>query len=364
MMSRMHRTDGFALPITIFVVTLVTIMLAAVFVRVQADRRIGESSGDIVAALPVAQSGLDTYLGTLNLDACFRPIRPPDGDSVRINVQGGYADVVAHVVQQPLDTLATWMYIVRSTGRVIEPTQGADPQAVRTVAQFAQWQRGDIDVLAAFTAANGLSRTAGGTGALQGNDTAPSPCNDPNVPALRVPNGEAPDLTDYTTNGTNPNVVASDNGTTVANQTNIDWLATITGGVIPDYTYARVNDPAYPVSLVTGGGHATVGTAGVTTLGYGTLIVTDHLTVQGDLFMWMGIVLVGGHIHFDADLHYFYGTVISGLNEQMGFNELTRDIGGDYLSIDYDSRYVRLATRAFAGFVPITNGWVDNWASY
>ena len=45
---RIEDQRGFALPLTIFVLTLITIMLAAIFVRVRVDRRIAESSGDIV----------------------------------------------------------------------------------------------------------------------------------------------------------------------------------------------------------------------------------------------------------------------------------------------------------------------------
>ena len=361
---RVHRADGFALPITLFVVTLVTLMLSTVFVRVQIDRRIGESSGDIVDALTAAQSGLNSYLGTVNYDVngCWRALRPPDGDSVRINVNGGYADVVAHVVQRPLDTLDTWMYIVRSTGRVIKPTQGADPQAVRTVAQFAEWRRGSVDIVAALTAANGL-RDPDGTGEFKGNDQAPSPCNDPNVSAIRTPTGEAPSLPlGYTTTGTSPNVVESGSGPTVANLTKIDWLATTTGGVIPDYTYVRTGDTSYPVMLITG--DATLGAAGLTTVGYGTLIVTGKLTTEGNFVQWYGIVLVGGDLHFHAADQRFDGTVVSGLNEQLGLNPLKTHIAGGYVDIDYDSRFVRLATRPFAGFFPVENGWVDNWATY
>ncbi len=358
--------DGFALPITLFVVTLVTLMLATVFVRVQIDRRIGESSADIVDALTAAQSGLNSYLGTVNYDVngCWRALRPPDGDSVRINVNGGYADVIAHVVQLPLDTLDTWMYIVRSTGRVIEPTQGADPQAVRTVAQFAEWRRGSVDIVAALTAANGL-RDPTGSGEFEGNDQAPSPCNDPNVSAIRTPTGEAPSLpVAYTTNGTGlpPHVVPSGSGPTVANLTKIDWLATTTGGVIPDYTYVRTGDTSYPVMLVTG--DATLGAVGLTTLGYGTLIVTGRLTTNGNFVQWYGIVLVGDEIRFAADDQRFDGIVVTGLNEQLSPIPKKTVIGGGYLNIGYDSRFVRLATRPFAGFFPIENGWVDNWASY
>ncbi len=359
--------DGFALPITLFVVTLVTLMLATVFVRVQIDRRIGESSADIVDALTVAQSGLQNYLATVNFDSCYRAMRPADGDSVRINVNGGYADVVAHVVQKPADTLAAWMYIVRSKGRVIEPTQGADPQAVRTVAQFAEWHSNTIDVLAAFTAANGLESPASSfnSGELKGNDQALSGCKDPNVSALRVPISQSPSsLPDFELNGTLPYIVDAGSGQDVALLTRINWLSTITGGVEADYDYFRLWDLSFPVMLVDAP-LVTVDFGTAYTPATGLLIVTGDLIIDGGSYLqFNGVVLVGGEIEFNAADLRFDGIVISGLNEQLGQNQDQGDQDGNYLDIDYNSYNVRQALRSFAGWSPITNGWVDNWASY
>ena len=177
------RESGFALPLTIFVLTLVTIMLSAVMVQVQNDRRLAQSSGDVVQALVIAQSGLDRYMAhydSLN-------VRPPDGDSLRINVTGGYADVIAHEVRRPADTLAGVLFVLRSRGRVIEPTQGSDPQAVRLIAQFARWQYGTIDIVGAYTAVNSFAcSSCGGTYQLTGWDQCAVM---PAVPGLRTPLG-------------------------------------------------------------------------------------------------------------------------------------------------------------------------------
>ena len=112
-----------------------------------------QSSGDIVEALVIAQAGLERYMS--HYDSLNTP--PLDGDSLRVNVTGGYADVVAHVVRNPPGTTTGLLYIVRSRGRVIKPTHGADPQAVRLVAQFATWQAASMDVIGALTAINSLA---------------------------------------------------------------------------------------------------------------------------------------------------------------------------------------------------------------
>lgn len=352
MMPALRRRDGFALPITIFLVTFITLMLAAIVVRVQADRQVAESSGDMVDALGVAQTGLQRYLGT-------QTFRPRDGDSVRINVTGGYADVVVYTVQKPADTLLHQMFLVRSTGYVIEPAMGATPQASRTVAQFAEWQVGSMDLIGAFTAANGVRRPGGsqgnGTIDLRGADQCGS---DPPVAGLRIPSG--PDPGPAGISGSPP-VLEADNGSTVALQTGVDWAATIGGGFVPDYTYFRAWDATYPSMLISGD------LSRSNTGGYGLLIVTGDLTLAGSYFIWYGIVLVGGRIEFNASYNYFYGAVISGLNEQLqGKNPQRGEIGrtGKYTRIWHTACAKNAALQSLTGFVPITNAWVDEWATY
>jgi hypothetical protein len=58
------------------------------------------------------------------------------------------------------------------------------------------------------------------------------------------------------------------------------------------------------------------------------------------------------------------GAVVSGMKKQLGEWADGGDVGGNYLDIDYDSRYVRLALKSLAGFAPVGNAWVDNWSTY
>jgi len=361
-MGRHLSERGFALPLTLFIVALMTIILSAALVQVEVDRRVAESAADDVDVVAIAQSGLQRYLATTNLDGCYRALRPPDRDSLRINVTGGYADVVAHVIKRPVppaDTLAPWSYVVRSTGRVIEPTMGADPRAARTVAQYADWSSGWLDGLGAFVAANGLTRTPGGSGELRGADQAPS-CRAA-VSRLRVA-GTLPDLSGYNQDG--EAAVGGYTSVNLANATNINWARTIGGGLQPGYNYVRTWDFSWPPPTMLVQGNATLGASGAYTYGWGLLIVTGNLRVLGSFVQWWGVVLVGGKIDFDASDQRFDGMVVSGLNAQLGALVPPGSIGGDYLDIDYDSYYVRLALLSLAGFGPINNGWVENWASY
>jgi hypothetical protein len=338
-----------------FLISVVTLMLTAAFAKAAGDRRLAESSGDAVSALAIAKSGLHGYLST-------RSTRPPDGDSLRINVTGGFADVVAYAVRKPADTLANWLFIVRSTGRVIKPTLGADPQAERTIAQYAQWQTGRMDIRGAFTAANGLKKKKGGTIDVRGADQ--STCGGPTVPGLRVPQDWQKDMA-----GVDPPPLASGTGTEVALETNIDFPALVGGGFTPDYTLAGPAarmDGTYSSQLITG--NATLG-GGLVTSGSGLLIVAGDLTIQSTpttpTTTWYGVILVGGQISFNASTSRIYGMAVSGLNKQLPAGaEPPENFGGTNVTIWHDACRIQQTLSRLTGFAPIVNGWVDNWARY
>ncbi|MGD8726039.1 MAG: hypothetical protein PVH40_00270 [Gemmatimonadales bacterium] len=344
--------QGFALPLTIFVLTLITIMLAAIFVRVKIDRRIAESSGDIVNAGAVAASGLQRYFAHYDSSTG----RPLDGDSLRINVVGGYADVVARVVRQPADTTDGILYIVRSRGRLIKPTQGPEPQAVQTVAQFAQWQFGSMTVHGAFAAINDFSCPSGGcdgTFSLVGYDECGMASS---VYGLRTPNGP-------TTGSGNiqPALLEGPAASTFAAPSflGIDWATVIGGGLEPDYA-SLTNLSTWSMYLLTGNRTMT------DVVGNGLLMVTGDLTISGQYLNWQGVVLVGGKIDFEADTTYIRGAVVSGINYQTGPNPSLGSWGPDstHIDIQYNSCHVRSALTSLTGFAPISSAWMDNWATY
>ena len=352
---------GFALPAVLLLIAILTVLLTTGHARVASDVGIASAGDAIAAASVVARSGLQTYFGTLTLDACEFPVRPADGDSVRINVTGGYADAVARVVRRPADSLANWLFLVRSTGYFISPADGSTPLASRTVAQFAEWQSGQLGLPAAFMAANGLFRIAGGTGQFHGADEHPTAgCPQPDRSQLSVESG-IPSLTDYDLTGLAPQ--SNGSGALMVTNAGIDWAAVLTPGrITPDFTSPQTANMNYPVQLVTG--NATLGSAGATITSSGLLVVSGDLTVLGSLVQWYGVVLVGGRIHFDAADQRFDGFVASGLNKQLGMNPSSGGFGGDYTDIDFNSLYVARAMRPLTGFAPVENAYVEFWKTY
>lgn len=348
-----HSRDerGSALPLTILLVTVITLMLTSAFVRAQVDRRMAESSGATIDALAVASSGLYRYMAYYD----SIQVRPPDGDSLRVNVTGGYADIVSHLVQVPVDSFQPHMYIVRSRGTVIDPTQGQEPQAVRTVAQFARWFQGGIRAVAALTSINPTwytpqpdtdvmidgydGCTAGATMGFRGASDSQIPGSPTGVPAWK----------------------RQDHWSVVAAETGIDWDAIEDGELEADYTSVVNGDTTFATYIVDG---YSVNLTNVT--GTGLLIIMNKLNIYGTRFEWDGVILVGDDFDPEADTTIVRGLVVTGLDKTVGQStaENEFDVADKNIYVYYNSCNVARALARFRGFDPIRNAWVDNWATY
>jgi hypothetical protein len=359
MTQRLADRRGFALPVVILIIALLTVLLTSGLTRARTERQIAQASDETSEAIAVAQSGLQTYLGTVTT-------RPSDGDSSRINVTGGYANVVVHLVRRPADTAQRSLYLVRSTGIVINPDSGAAPRAQRTVAQFAEWEAGYMLRRAAFTAANGIQKRnglEGDTVHFWGSDYSGCSPGDSPIPGVRTSNDSLPGppypAVDY--QGA-PGFIqeGASQGPLVAAQTAINWAGAIGSELTPDYTSFQNYDFTYPIQRITGNLIQSVASGGS-----GLLLVTGDLTISA-FFFFQGVILVGGAIDFDpGSWVVIRGLVVTGLNEQLGINPQRSQFGdGDYLEIQYASCYVQLALAPFRGLAPIRNAWLDTWASY
>jgi len=356
---------GFALPFTILLTALITVMLAAAFTRVAVDVQVADSGSASVTSLSVAQAGLQAFF------ADTFTVRPQPGDSIRYNVTGGYAWVVPEELQRPADTVANdVMYAVRSHGVVIDPNQGATPIANRTVVQFARWQIGSISVPALFTAANGLQRQGGqpdGQLTLMGRDN--NDCNTEldTLPQLRISGTNLPIIDAWS--GFPPIIGGSP--FSVAASTGIDWNSIVNGGFQADSNFLVLGDTiTFPSQMVVGDTTITM-----PAIGSGLLIVTGNLTINGtgsssQEVAWHGVILVGGYLDARAEYFDLHGLIVTGLNELLGTpvltpsragGELVNDIDSDFL---FEGCYVEQALRSLNGFVPVTNAIVDNWSTY
>jgi type II secretory pathway pseudopilin PulG len=355
-----YDENGFALPAVIFLVALLTLLLTTGLSRVQADRQIAEASEATADAFVIAQSGLQNYLGT-------RSARPPDGDSVRINLVGGYANVVSTLVRNPSDSTEEQLFLVRSTGYVIDLAAGAFIQAKRTVAQFADWQTGSIERGAALTAANGVrvrngpsptDRLVSGYDASSG-PACPAP--GPAIVGMRTTTVNGP--SDLRYSGVPDSLVEVGGGTgyAVATDTDIDWAGALAPAFVPDYTTFQNGDMTRPIQRVTGDL-----TLNGSYQGSGILIVTGNLNLSGSAFSFEGIILVGDAIMFQATSITIQGMVVSGLNMLLGGNPARTELldENELLQIGYHACFVDQGLAALTGLAPVANAWLDSWATY
>lgn len=340
---------GFALPAVILLVAVLTILLTAGLSRVRADRQIAEAAEATADAFSLAQSGLQNYMGS-------RTVRPPDGDSVRINLTGGYANVIAHLVQNPADTMRGALFLVRATGVVINPLAGPDPQGRRTVAQFAQWQAGFIERRGALTAANNtILRSFYDSVVVSGIDACGQEAT---IPGIRTPNvGGPPQPLMYG----DPPLLDWETGSTIAAGTKIDWAAIEAGALIPDYTTVQYGDTTFPVVYVNSASGYTLSTA-YPDSSTGLLVVRGTLNVSSP-FRFRGVIITGGKAVFSGVNIRIQGMVITGLGGGGGSTEMGGTAGLDFF-LTFNSCDVNRALAPLRGLIPVGNAWMDAWAEY
>lgn len=348
LVRRLRSAHGFALPTVILIVALLTVLLTSGLSRARTERQIALATDETAGASAIAESGLETFLGTT-------VTRPNDGDSIRVNVTGGYANVVVHLVRHPADTTQPTIYLIRSTGIAINPDSGARAQATHTVAQFAEWETGYILRPAAFIAANGV-RVDHGTysDSISGIDYCGAAAPIPGLLTSKITGADSLVLIGA------PGIVEQGpaQGPAIAAQTLINWAGTLGDDLVPDYVSFQPGSASYPIQRILG--DATIGTS---TTGTGLLIVSGDLQITASVFSFRGIILVGGRIQFLGQWAVLRGLVMSGLNEQLGINPFRTVMGGDdhNVFVGYDSCEIDKALEPLTGLAAVRNAWMDTW---
>jgi hypothetical protein len=360
MMNNTERR-GFAIPIAILVIAVLTIMLAGGFSLVSAERRSVSDQKSQISAFRIAEQGLEIYLvrrDSLESGLPGYTIIPNGKDSVRIMIAGGYADVSLTQLRPPTGS-QSGLYIARSRGTETANTYAGTPQGVRTVAQYVLWESAPMQVLAGWTALSGLQKN-GNSGTLSGIDL----CKDSlGVAGVIVPMN--PGYTGKTVAVGNPPIDSLLPSDTVA----IDWNGIVNNNLItPTITIPGGTWPlaqmllAYPDSTSTY--YPIIRVNGDFTLpssGRGMLIVTGNLTISGSTG-WYGVILSGGDL-ISNGVNGIFGATVSGLNTQLG-TYVPSSVANGTKTYQYSSCEVAKATMSSGHLVTLPNTWVDNWVEY
>lgn len=352
---------GFAIPIAILVIAVLTIMLAAGFSLVSAERLSVADQKSQISAFRIAEQGLEIYL--VRRDSLLSGLPgytkiPGAKDSVRIMIPGGYADVSLTQLRPPTGS-QSGLYIARSKGTETANTYAGTPQGVRTVAQYVLWESAPMQVLAGWTALSGLQKN-GAAGTLSGIDV----CKDSlAVAGVAVPmnpgyTGQTVAVGDPPVDSLLPSDTVGIDWNAIVNDSAITPTITIPPGSWPTTAltaaYADSTSTYYPIIRVNGD-------FTLPSSGRGMLIVTGALTVSGSTG-WNGVILTGGDL-ISNGTNVVYGATVSGLNTQLGTYVPSSTANGTKL-YQYSSCEVAKATMSSGHLVTLPNTWVDNWVQY
>jgi hypothetical protein len=357
-----RRRTGAALPLTLFIIVILTTLSAGAFTMIGAERRVNDDTKARLDAYVLARRGMEQFVGS-RAALGFTSTPPAPVESTTIALPGGFADVVMRQVRPPIDSTVPGLYLIRSRGvTTLGGGVSGNVTGERTVAQYARFQYASLDVESAWTAMSGLQKS-GGSGTLSGVDgcgmkSAVAGVAVPHTPGYTQSGGSS------VPNGS-PNI--KDMGTAAQTQAAVplDWAGIVNGNAIqPDIEYpggswpsaSEFSDPNFwPVIRVNGD-------FAVPSDGKGTLIVTGNLTIGGST-RWRGIILVGGALTSNGN-NTVTGAVISGLNTKLGLSVPQSDVGNGTKTFSYNSCDVASAVGGFVGLVPYRNAGSDNWPAY
>jgi len=410
-----RRRDGFALPLSIMVLALLTMGLVAGFALSTSEQTGMASHRAQARAYTYAQTGLELFLtkrkelsctpspatgytgteaaavkdGSGNYCAFCRQCwianaSTPSGsvnanldtlptkmESLTVTFNGGKAWVRASPVWVDV-TSGKGTYYVTSTGTdnnsIVGQGAGKFTNATRTVGVYVTWSKSTMNVMGALVSFSGITKN--GTGEISGVDQCGK---DTNVAGVNVPLEENVTIagTSFTPSG-NPPYDTLRTFTQDSAASKMDWGVIKSGEGLP----ADINYPsqAFPTTGQFAADtnywpiiHVFNSTTGVFTLpvkGRGTLIVDGDLRIDGS-DQWDGVILVGGQLTSNGN-NVTSGTVMAGLNRLIGQSALTMvdaDLNGQK-SYLYNSCSVAKATSSQARYTVMPNTWMDNIAGF
>ena len=343
----------------LLVVAVFAVLLAAGFSALGSERRVNANDEAELDAFTLAETGLERFVARRD-SLGFTAAPPAVTESTRMVFRWGYADVVLQRVRE--DTVAQlYGYVVRSHGVSTVKALRGTPQAERTVAQYAAWETGNMNVPASWTSLSGLQKNGASDMGTGGTDACGKM---PPVAGVAVPANPG-----YTQNGAGlapqgspPVKTLAPTPAQMADSVTIDWNGIVNGSAVtPDVTIPPGSWPSffdttyYPVVRVNGD----------FTLpgdGRGLLIVTGSLTMSGNV-TWHGLVLVGNNVTSNGN-DGVDGATITGLNIKLGAVVPEQDVGNGTKRFNYNSCTIARALSRYGQLVPYTNAWVDNWPTY
>ena len=355
---------GSALIMSLFMILLVSVCVAAGFRQVSSERRVNADMMAQVDAYTVAMSGLEQYMASVTSAPAATVV-----DSVT-GLPDGKAYINVWQIRAAVGTTTPALYVVASRGVNTGATNYDPnaPQPQRTVAQYAVWHTESMQVTSAWTSITGLHKN-GGSGTISGTDNCGAQAA---VSGVSVPTTAADGSSGYTQNGgssvpSGSPPIGSLGADTAAAAASVpvDWNGIMNGNAITRTVTITSGTTGWPSSFPSSSWPTIVvkeGSSSTFSLpsdGQGMLIVQGNLTISGSS-QWKGIILVGGALTSNGN-NTVLGAVITGLNVKLGQSVGVSDVGNGTKHYQYDSCNIANALNNFASFTGLRNGIVDNW---
>jgi len=410
--TRPRKRDGFALPLAIMVLALLSIGLVAGFAMSTSEQAASASQRAQARAYSYAQMGLEAFItqrkefragctpaspytraqaavcafcpqcwlanaaprnGSVNANL---DTLPTVAESVTVNYTSGKAFVRA---------IPVWLDIAKGKGTYFVTSTGTDDQgsiatgsntmrkSSRTVGVYVTWNKTTMNVLGALVSFSGIIKN--GTGDISGVDQCGA---DTNVAGINVPANESVVVSGgaFAPTG-NPPYDTLQTFAQDSSNSKLDWAGITSGTTLPadinitsttssfPTTGAFASDTNYwPIIHVFNRSATWTGLYTLPNQGRGILIVDGDLNINGSN-QWDGVVLVGGQLTSNGN-NVTSGTVMAGLNRLIGIPAAAvndADLNGTK-SYMYNSCTVKKATSSMARFTMLPNTWMDNVAQY
>ena len=410
--------DGFALPLAIMVLALLSIGLVAGFAMSTSEQAASASQRAQARAYSYAQMGLEAfitqrkefrangktcvpsspYTAVQAADCAFCPqcwlvnaaplngsvsanldTLPTKAESVTVNFTSGKAFVRA---------IPVWLDIAKGKGTYFVTSTGTDDmssiatgsnttrKSSRTVGVYVSWNKSTMNVLGALVSFSGILKE--GTGDISGVDQCGA---DTNVVGINGPSEESVVLSGsasvFQPTG-NPPYDTLKTFSQDSASTKLDWAGITAGTTLPaDINITSTSSTAFPTTgqfasdtnywpiiHVFNRSATWTGLYTLPNQGRGILIVDGDLNINGSN-QWDGVVLVGGQLTSNGN-NVTSGTVMAGLNRLIGISANAvsdADLNGTK-SYMYNSCSVKKATSSMARYTMLPNTWMDNVAQY
>jgi len=368
--KRLENRRGFALPMAILIIALLTAAMAAGFAATAVEYTTNAAERGQNRAYDLAESGLEQFLVRRTETGFCQHCGDPatvDSEWTRVPLPGGYADVVA-VKVRPIVGTSNAVFFIRSTGTdtVAKLSSATSQFAQHSVGEYATWNTTTISVKAAWVSLSGLNKN--GTGLISGVDQCGAQAS---VAGVMVDKGDLHVQGGSFNPQGSPPVDTSNTFTQLKSKVNIDWAGIVQQNsiaadiTVPGQTFppasAFDNDPNYwPIIRIHTNNYS------LPNHGRGMIIADSNFVISGSN-MWDGVILIGGQLTSNGN-NTTSGATLSGLNFLIGGTPSTSNVddsdANGQKTYVYNSCNVSNATSKMRRYAVMPNTWMDNLATW